>query len=150
MKNGYACLFFIIVDCENGEMRLMEGKEEWQGRLEVCYNRRWGTVSGDNWTLTNSHVVCNALGYNTTSKTFLQLQNDNFTNLQSYLLPSLVHFKKSSYKSSLQCFATFCDSYIIFCSAHSVFRQMRGLTNPLLGPHQNHSTTMMCGAQREI
>ena len=52
----------------------MEGKEEWEGRLEVCYNKRWGTVSGDQWTLTNSHVVCNALGYNITSKSFLQLQ----------------------------------------------------------------------------
>ena len=52
-------------------MRLMEGKEEWEGRLEVCYNKRWGTVSGDEWSLTNSHVVCNALGYNITSKTFL-------------------------------------------------------------------------------
>ena len=84
-------------------MRLMEGKEEWEGRLEVCYNKRWGTVSGDNWTLTNSHVICNALGYNITSKTFLQLQNDdNFTTLQSYLLPSLVHFNNCSYKISLQ------------------------------------------------
>ena len=86
-------------------MRLMEGKEEWEGRLEVCYNRRWRTVSGDNWTLTNSHVICNALGYNITSKTFLQLQNDdNFTTLKSCLLPSLVHFNKCSYKISLQCF----------------------------------------------
>ena len=79
-------LILNIVNCKNGEMRLMEGKEEWEGRLEVCYNKRWGTVSGDKWTLTNSHVICNALGYNTTSKTFLQLQNDDtFTTLKSYL-----------------------------------------------------------------
>ena len=79
----FSAFISIIVNCENGEMRLMEGKDEWEGRLEVCYNRRWGTVSGDEWTLTNSHVVCNALGYNTTSKPFLQLQN---ATLQSYLL----------------------------------------------------------------
>ena len=46
----------------------MEGETEWEGRLEVCLNRRWGTVGGNEWTQTNSHVVCNALGYDITSK----------------------------------------------------------------------------------
>ena len=41
----------------------MEGVGEWEGRLEVCYIGRWGTVSADGWTETNSRVVCNSLGY---------------------------------------------------------------------------------------
>ena len=41
----------------------MEGEEQWEGRVEICYNKRWGTVGGDNWTETNSDVVCRALGY---------------------------------------------------------------------------------------
>ena len=41
----------------------MEGEEEWEGRLEVCYNKRRGTVGGDGWTETNTDVVCRALGY---------------------------------------------------------------------------------------
>ena len=41
----------------------MEGEFEWEGRLEVCFGQRWGTVSSDGWTETNSHVICNDLGY---------------------------------------------------------------------------------------
>ena len=41
----------------------MEGEGEWEGRLEVCYNGRWGTVGADGWTQNNSLVVCNSLGY---------------------------------------------------------------------------------------
>ena len=44
-------------------MRLVEGESEWEGRLEVCFNRRWGTVSSDGWTQTNTQVICNDLGY---------------------------------------------------------------------------------------
>ena len=46
----------------------MEGEEEWEGRLEVCYNGRWGNVGGDNWAQINSHVVCNTLGYDITGR----------------------------------------------------------------------------------
>ena len=44
----------------------MEGESEWEGRLEVCFSRRWGTVSSDGWTQTNTEVVCNDLGYDFT------------------------------------------------------------------------------------
>ena len=51
-------------------MRLVEGKTEFEGRVEICYNWRWGTVGGDGWTDTNSRVVCNSLGYDTTSEPY--------------------------------------------------------------------------------
>ena len=41
----------------------MEGDNQLEGRLEVCYSGRWGTVGADEWTETNSRVVCNSLGY---------------------------------------------------------------------------------------
>ena len=41
----------------------MEGEFEWEGRLEVCFGQRWGTISSDGWTEANSQVVCNDLGY---------------------------------------------------------------------------------------
>ena len=44
-------------------MRLIEGRTEWEGRLEVCLGQRWGTVSSDGWTLTDAKVVCKDLGY---------------------------------------------------------------------------------------
>lgn len=46
-------------------MRLEEGHSELEGRLEVCFSQRWGTVSNDGWTQTNTKVICNHLGYDT-------------------------------------------------------------------------------------
>ena len=62
------CHFYFTAYCTDGEVRLSEGETEWEGRLEVCLNGRWGTVGGNEWTQTNSHVICNALGYDITSK----------------------------------------------------------------------------------
>ena len=49
--------------CQDGEVRLVEGRREWEGRLEVCLSQRWGTVSSDGWTVAESQVVCRDLGY---------------------------------------------------------------------------------------
>ena len=54
---------FSTADCIDGDVRLVEGKFEWEGRVEVCLSQRWGTVSSDGWTDINSQVVCDALGY---------------------------------------------------------------------------------------
>ena len=49
-------------------MRLVDGDIEVEGRVEICFSRRWGTISGDGWTQTESTVVCNDLGYEATGK----------------------------------------------------------------------------------
>ena len=49
--------------CTDGTIRLMEGESEYEGRLEVCFSDRWGTVGSDGWTQINTQVVCNDLGY---------------------------------------------------------------------------------------
>ena len=49
-------------------MRLVGGESEFEGRVEVCLNRRWGTVSSDGWTQTKTQVVCNELGYDFSGK----------------------------------------------------------------------------------
>ena len=49
-------------------MRLEEGETGWEGRLEMCYSGRWGTVSSEGWTQVNTQVVCNDLGYDITGR----------------------------------------------------------------------------------
>ena len=63
LKNVLHCC---AVDCVEGELRLVEGETEWEGRLEVCFSQRWGTVGNDGWTEVNSQVVCNNLGFDIT------------------------------------------------------------------------------------
>ena len=46
----------------------MEGESEFEGRLEVCFNNRWGTVGSNEWTDINEQVICNDLGYDLSGK----------------------------------------------------------------------------------
>ena len=43
----------------------MEGEivNEREGRLEICFGQRWGTVGSDGWNQTNAEIVCQGLGY---------------------------------------------------------------------------------------
>ena len=49
-------------NCTDGEMRLMGGSNEYQGRVEVCVNNAWGTVCSGNWSSTDAKVVCRSIG----------------------------------------------------------------------------------------
>ncbi|CAI8015589.1 Neurotrypsin [Geodia barretti] len=52
--------------CTDGQVRLVDGATDVEGRVEICFSRRWGTISGDGWTQTESTVICNDLGYEAT------------------------------------------------------------------------------------
>ena len=56
----------IIGRCRVGDLRLVGGETEMEGRVEVCrdsYSRR-GTVCGKQWTAFHTKVVCRNLGFN--------------------------------------------------------------------------------------
>ena len=45
-------------------VRLVGGKSENEGRVEIYYNNTWGTVCGDrHWNQLDSSTVCRQLGY---------------------------------------------------------------------------------------
>jgi len=50
-------------DCEDGEIRLADGVLRNEGRVEICYDRDWGTVCDDSWGAEEAKVVCRQLGY---------------------------------------------------------------------------------------
>ena len=62
-------LYIPAANCTDGQVRLVDGATDVEGRVEICFSRRWGTISGDGWTQTESTVVCNDLGYEATGKT---------------------------------------------------------------------------------
>ena len=46
-------------------MRLQDGTDISNGRVEVCQDGIWGSVCSSGWDLMDASVVCRQLGYNT-------------------------------------------------------------------------------------
>ena len=48
----------------------MGGTNQYEGRVEVCWNEVWGTVCHDYWSSQDAIVACRQLGFSTTGRTF--------------------------------------------------------------------------------
>ena len=50
--------------CTTGEVRLVGGTSNAEGRVEICLNDEWGTVCDQMWDVTDAGVVCRQQGFN--------------------------------------------------------------------------------------
>ena len=52
-----------VPECEEGEVRMVGGEREGEGRVEVCVDGFWGSVCGDGFDQKAAFVICREFGY---------------------------------------------------------------------------------------
>ena len=56
----------VYSNCSDGDIRLVGGRNNSEGNVQICYNNAWTSVCSDYWDTNDAAVVCRQLGYQTT------------------------------------------------------------------------------------
>ena len=47
----------------HGDVRLVGGSYQWEGRVEIYLSGTWGTITDSDWSRDDAQVVCRKLGH---------------------------------------------------------------------------------------
>ena len=73
MSRHSLCTHFAAQTCGDGDIRLVGGANNMEGRVEVCNDNTWGTVCDDSFTTPDGHVACRQLGFSAGMAGYLYL-----------------------------------------------------------------------------
>ena len=61
--NCYMHFISVAIDCSEGAIRLVGGASKYDGRVEVCINKIWGTVCAGGTTPSDAQKICTSRGF---------------------------------------------------------------------------------------
>ena len=53
----------VVALYRHGDIRLVGGSYQWEGRVEIFIFGTWGTITDSEWTNNDAQVVCRKLGH---------------------------------------------------------------------------------------
>ena len=59
----------------DGDVRLVDGSNPLEGRVEICLNRAWGTICNNSFSISDAAVVCRQLRYHFNGSQVLSTSN---------------------------------------------------------------------------
>ena len=59
--NDILSLYIAEGSYREGDIRLVGGPTNWEGRVDIFWNGTWGTIIDSQWTVSDAHVVCRQL-----------------------------------------------------------------------------------------
>ena len=57
-------------NCSTGDVRLVDGNDSYEGRVEICINNLWYTVCDREWDNADASVVCRQAGIDAKGSTY--------------------------------------------------------------------------------
>ena len=67
-------LYNLSKGCTGEDVRLVEGRTEQEGRVEICTANTWGTICHHGWDTIDARVVCRQLGYSVAGSHYYTLE----------------------------------------------------------------------------
>ena len=65
----------------DGDIRLVGGSYQWEGRVEIYFSGTWGTITDSDWTSDDAQVVCRKLGHFKPGSLVFEPKSDIYSSL---------------------------------------------------------------------